>query len=70
MKESKLIEMQKKIEVLGNLMQQTMHQIQNLKDLSIGTLETLKRVPGYQEALEDMKTDFLNKDKEEKVNVE
>jgi len=35
----------------------------NLKDLSIGTLETLKRIPGYEEALENMKTDFLNKEK-------
>lgn len=67
MKESKLIEMQKKIEILGNLVQQIMQQMEHLKDLSIGTLETLKRIPGYEEALEDMKTDIL-KNKKEKEN--
>lgn len=67
MKESKLIEMQKKIEVLGSIVQQMTHQMTHLKDLSIGTLETLKRVPGYEEALENMKTDFLNKEDKEYV---
>lgn len=67
MKESKLIEMQKRIEMLGNLTQQIMQQMEHLKDLSIGTLETLKRIPGYEEALEDMKTGIL-KNKKEKEN--
>ena len=69
MKESKLIEMQKRIEILGNLTQQIMQQMEHLKDLSIGTLETLKRIPGYEEALEDMKTDFLKNKKEKKDEV-
>lgn len=69
MKESKLIEMQKRIEILGNLTQQIMQQMEHLKDLSIGTLETLKRIPGYEEALEDMKTDFLKNKKEKEDEV-
>jgi hypothetical protein len=69
MKESKLIEMQKKVEILGNLTQQIMQQMEHLKDLSIGTLETLKRIPGYEEALEDMKTDFLKNKKEKEDEV-
>lgn len=69
MKESKLIEMQKRIEILGNLTQQIMQQMEHLKDLSIGTLETLKRIPGYEEALEDMKTDFLKSKKEKEDEV-
>jgi hypothetical protein len=69
MKENKLVEMRNKIETLGQVTQKMIHEMNNLKDLSIGTLETLKRIPGYQEALESMKTDFLNKQKE-KSNVE
>jgi hypothetical protein len=69
MKESKLIEMWNRIEVLGQNMQAIIQEMGNLKDLSVGTLETLKRIPGYDEALESMKTDFLNKNKEEE-NVE
>lgn len=69
MKENKLVEMRNKIETLGQVTQKMIHEMNNLKDLSIGTLETLKRIPGYEEALESMKTDFLNKQKE-KSNVE
>ena len=69
MKESKLIEMWNRIEILGQNVQQIIVEMNNLKDLSIGTLETLKRIPGYEEALEDMKTDFL-KNKEKEDNVE
>lgn len=69
MKESKLIEMWNRIEILAQNVQQIIVEMNNLKDLSIGTLETLKRIPGYEEALEDMKTDFL-KNKEKEDNVE
>ena len=67
MKESKLIEMWNRIEILGANVQQVIQEMNNLKDLSIGTLETLKRIPGYEEALENMKTDFLNKKEESDV---
>jgi len=67
MKENKLIEMWNRIEILGANVQQMIQEMNNLKDLSIGTLETLKRVPGYEEALENMKTDFLNKKEESDV---
>jgi hypothetical protein len=70
MKEQKLIELWNRVEILGQNMQQIIQELGNLKDLSIGTLETLKRIPGYEEALENMKTDFLNKEKEEKLDVE
>lgn len=72
MKESKLIEMWNRIEILGANTQAIIKEMQNLKDLSIGTLETLKRIPGYEEALEGMKTDILNKTKteEKKLDVE
>ena len=72
MKENKLIEMWNRVEILGQNVQQIIQELNNLKDLSIGTLETLKRIPGYEEALENMKTDFLNKqeEKENKLDVE
>ena len=72
MKENKLIEMWNRVEILGQNVQQIIQELNNLKDISIGTLETLKRIPGYEGALENMKTDFLNKqeEKENKLDVE
>jgi len=70
MKENKLIEMWNRVEILGANTQAIIKELQNLKDLSVGTLETLKRVPGYEKALEDMKTDFLNKTKTEETKLD
>lgn len=61
MKESELIQLRNKVKNLEGLVQALLGQMANLKDLSVGTLETLKRMSGYQTALdqlkEDMKTD-------------
>jgi hypothetical protein len=63
MKENKIIEMRNKVETLGAVVQKMLGELENLRDLSVGTLETLKRIPGYQEALDDLQKDFLNKKK-------
>ena len=42
MKESKLIEMQNKVETLGQVAQKLMMEVQQLTQLSVGTLETIK----------------------------
>ena len=62
MKESKLLEMQNKIKALTNVMQQVLNEITHLRELSVGTLETLKLMPGYQDAI-----DALKKQMEENV---
>ena len=55
MKESKLIEMQKKIESLGRLVELLLQEVSALKTLSFGTHETLKLMPGYEQAIEQIK---------------
>jgi len=66
MKESKLIEMQNKIAALTNVMQQIINEISHLRELSVGTLETVKLLPGYDEAIETLKSNILkDKEKEE-----
>ena len=41
-------------------------QINNMKDLMIGTVETLKRMPGYEDALDKLKQEISNEPKLEK----
>jgi uncharacterized caspase-like protein len=55
MKESKLIEMQKKIESLGRIVELLLGEISAMKTLSYGTHETLKLMPGYEQAIEQIK---------------
>ncbi len=51
MKESTLLEKKKKITALTNVMQHVMQEINHLRDLSVGTLETVKLMPDYENAI-------------------
>tara|TARA_Y100001938_G_scaffold25484_1_gene34002 strand:+ start:424 stop:663 length:240 start_codon:yes stop_codon:yes gene_type:complete len=55
MKESTLIQMQKKIESLTNVVQFLMNEVNHLRELGIGSLETIKLMPGYEDAINDLK---------------
>jgi len=55
MKEETLIQIKNKVERLEQTMQQVIQELYNLKNLSVGTLETIKRMPDYDEALDTLK---------------
>jgi hypothetical protein len=61
MKESKLIEMNNRVEALGAAMNRLIQELTNLKDLSIGTMELIKCLPGYDKALKKLKKDLTEK---------
>ena len=46
--------MRKKIEQLGALMQGVLQELTNLRDLSVGTLQTIKNMPDYEEAIKKL----------------
>ena len=52
MKESTLLEMKNKIDAQSRVMQQLINEIMHLKELGVGTFETLKLMPGYEDAIE------------------
>ena len=66
MKEQKLIIMHNRVEKLGTLMEGVLIELINLRDLSVGTLETLKKMPGYKKAIKEL-TEELTKEKEKDV---
>ena len=68
MKEGTLLEMQNKIKALTNVIQHLINENTQLRDLSVGTLETLKLMPGYDKAIEELK-ESLTKEQEEKDGV-
>ena len=55
MKESKLIEMDRKIGALTRVVQQLITETKHMRELSVGTLETLKLMPKYNEAIKKLK---------------
>ena len=64
MKESTLLEMQNKIKSLTNVMQQLIQEVTHLRELSIGSLETIKLMPGYQDAIDALKKQMEDNIKE------
>jgi hypothetical protein len=66
MKEQKLIEMMNKVNKLDDIMQQVIQEMYNLKNLSVGTLETIKRMKGYDKALNELKAEAEKEKKKSK----
>ena len=66
MKESKLIEMKNKLEALTRVTQQLITELQFTRELAVGTLETIKLMPDYQEALDKLKKEVTTKDEDTK----
>ena len=51
--------MRNKVETLGGIVQNIINELGNLKDLSVGTLETLKRMEGYDDAINKLKEEYV-----------
>ena len=66
MKEQTLLEMRNKVESLTRLMQYLLNETTHLKELSVGSLETLKLMPGYQEAITELTSKMEENIKEKK----
>jgi len=66
MKESKLIEMQNKVETLGQVAQKLMTEVQQLTQLSVGTLETIKLMPSYGKAIKKLQEKIAEESRERK----
>jgi beta-phosphoglucomutase-like phosphatase (HAD superfamily) len=54
-KQSRIDLLEKKTEALVRVVQQLLDENAYLKDLSVGTLETIKLMPDYDKAIEELK---------------
>ena len=71
MKETKLVEMKNKVEAMTRVLQQLITELQFTREVAVGTLETIKKMPGYDEALEKLKNEVTKKDEsKEKTEVQ
>ena len=66
MKESTLLEMQNKISALTRVIQQMINELNILSTTAMGTLETVKLMPGYQEAIDKLKIKAKELEKQKK----
>jgi len=64
MKEKTLIEMKSKVEAMTRVLQHVINEMGRLTELTVGTLEAVKLMPGYEEAIEQLK-EQVEKSKEE-----
>jgi len=69
-KQSRTDLLEKKIQALIGVVQQLLDENAYLKDLSVGTLETVKLMPGYDEAIEQLKTKLKEDGEKKKMEVQ
>ena len=70
MKENKLIEMSNKVKALINVTQHLLNETAHIKELAVGTLEVIKNMPDYNEAMENLKKQVLEEpSKEQKAEA-
>jgi hypothetical protein len=69
MKEQTLVEMKNKLDAVVRIIQQVMNEQQHLTTLAAGTLEAVKLMPGYEEAIQTL-TDRAKESLEEKLEDE
>ena len=67
MKEQTLIEMRNKIETLGGVANQLIKEVNNIKQLALGILETIKQMPDYDEAINKLKEQAAEQTSEAKT---
>ena len=60
-KQSRTDLLEKKIQALIGVVQQLLDENAYLKDLAVGTLETIKQMPDYEEAIDKLKTQVAEK---------
>jgi hypothetical protein len=60
-KSSRVDLLEKKIQALIGVVQQLLDENAYLKDLAVGTLETIKCMPDYEEAIDKLKTQVAEK---------
>ena len=69
-KQSRTDLLEKKIQATINIIKQLLDENAYLKDLSVGTLETVKLMPGYDEAIEELKTKLKEDGEKKKMEVQ
>ena len=69
MKEQTILEMKNKIEVLGKNVQALIAQNGHLTELAIGTLETIKLMPDYKEAIEALRVKMESEAEAKKLEI-
>ena len=60
-KQSRTDLLEKKIQAAINIIKQLLDENAYLKDLAVGTLETIKQMPDYDEAIEKLKAQVTEK---------
>ncbi len=70
-KQSRTDLLEKKVQALIGVVQQLLDETAYLKDLAVGTLETIKQMDDYEQAIEDLKKKMAEESsKAEEVNAD
>ena len=61
-KQSRVDNLEKRMAAVTNVLQQLINEIENTKIMALGVHQTIKEMPDYDEAIEKLKKQVLNRD--------
>jgi hypothetical protein len=70
MKEQTLVEMKNKVDAITRVLQQLIYEQDNMRTLSVGMMETIKLMPGYDEAIKQVTEKVMEQEKENAPKLE
>jgi coenzyme F420-reducing hydrogenase delta subunit len=70
MKEQTLVEMKNKVDAITRVLQQLIYEQDNMRTLSVGMMETIKLMPGYDEAIKQVTEKAMEQEKENAPKLE
>lgn len=66
MKEKTLVELKNQVEGIKKVLQHVVTEITHLRELGVGSLETLKLMPGYDDAIKELQENMEKQIEEQK----
>jgi len=63
MKENILVEMRNKVDAVSRVMQNVINELTTVRDMAVGSLEVIKKLPGYNKAIEELKNEMIEANK-------
>tara|TARA_B110000196_G_scaffold109036_1_gene94505 strand:+ start:1090 stop:1335 length:246 start_codon:yes stop_codon:yes gene_type:complete len=63
MKENILVEMRNKVDAVSRVMQNVINELTTVRDMAVGSLEVIKKLPGYDKAIEELKNEMIEANK-------
>ena len=59
----------RRLDILAKAVHELISEVHNLRALSLGTHKTIKKMPGYSEAIDELKQEYKEEENDKKLEL-